>query len=260
MSIITDQRAVIPAAVFPTDGQTTVLAHATLLGPTGNIRARDIYGSCCHLNIFVTNGAFYGGQNARTFSMVTQHDINLIVSILKSDLVQSVNAAFQTQVRTNEMLISPIPCTPTLITDHPAGTEAAQVSVTLNETCIGEAYNAQAFNTLVTQTTSHAAMSLLGADYSLIGNVRTSSIKSIVEDQKRGAITLQVKGTGVWFYRLHQQQIEQFKNMIARKSDTQAKAILLNASGIADVSLSIKNGTMVPTDKSRISFVIMQPE
>jgi hypothetical protein len=191
---------------------------------------------------------------------VRQQDIDAAVSILKSDLVQSVNAAFQTQVRINEMLVSPVPCTPTLITDHTPGTETTQVRVTLNEICTGEAYNVQAFDTLVTQTTFQTAMTLLGTDYSLIGNVRTSIIKSIEEDQKRGAITLQVKETGVWFYRLRQQQVEQFKNMIAGKSDTQAKAILYNATGVDTVSLSIKNGTMVPMDKNSISFVIMQPE
>jgi len=260
VSIITDQRAVIPAAVFPTDGQVTVSAHATLVGPIGNIRVGDIYGACCRLNIFATNGVFLGGQNVQTFPIVTQQDIDATVSTLKTNLTQSVNAAFQSQVRTNETLVSPVACPPTVATDHPTGTEATQVRVTLNETCSGEVYNSQAFNTLVTQATLQAAMTLLGADYSLMGNVQASIIKSTVEDQQRGVITLQVKGTGIWLYRLRQQQLEQFKNMIAGKGNAQAKAILLKETGVSSVSLSIKNGTMVPTDKNRISFVIVQPE
>ena len=259
VSVITDQRAVIPPAVFPTDGQTTVSAHATLPGPIGNIRARDIYGACCRLNVFATNGVFHGGQNARTFSKVTQHDIDATVSMLKSSLTQSIDAAFQAQVSPSETLVSSVPCTPTMTTDYPVGTETTHVSITLNEMCAGEVYNTQAFNTLVTQTTSQTAMKQLGADYSLIGNVKASVLQSIVEDQKQGIITLQVKGTGLWLYQLRQQQLEQFKYMIAGKSDTQAKAILLTATGVCAVSLSITSGTMVPTDKSRISFVIVQP-
>lgn len=258
VSVVTDQKAVIPPAVFPTDGQTTVSAHAALPGFTGNIRAGDIYGSCCRLNVFATNGVFRGGQNARAFSIVTQQDIDATVSMLKSNLDPSVNAAFQVQVRTGETLIKPIPCTLTVTTDHPTGTEATQANVTLSEICTGEVYDSQAFDTLVKQTTSQAAIKQLGADYSLTGNIQASIIQGTVKDQKQGIITLHVKGAGVWLYRLHQQQLEQFKSMIAGKSTVQAKAILLSSLGVNAVSLSIKNGTIVPADKNRISFIIMQ--
>ena len=53
-----------PAAIMPTEGQTTILGHAGTPGPQGNIRAGDLYGACCRLNVFVTNGAFHGGQDA----------------------------------------------------------------------------------------------------------------------------------------------------------------------------------------------------
>jgi len=260
VQIVTDQNAAIPSAIFPTDGQTTVSAHATLSGPVGNIRAGDMYGSCCRLNVFATNGVFRGGQNARTFSIVTQQDIDATVSMLKRNLAQSMNAAFQAQVRTSETLIKPIPCTPTMATDHPTGTEATQASVTLNETCTGEVYNAQAFDTLVTQTTSQAATKQLGADYSLTGDVQTTITRSSMKDQNQGILTLQVKGVGVWFYRFRQQQLEQIKSIIAGKSLEQAKAILLHSAGVNTASLSIKNGMVLPADKKRISFVIVQPE
>ncbi len=259
VSVVTDRNAVIPAAVLPTDGQTTVLAHATITGPAGNIRAGDMYGACCRLNIFATNGVFRGGQNAHTFSIVTQQDIYVAVSMLKSNLAQSINAAFQAQVRTSETLVTPVPCTPNVTTDHPTGTEVTQVSVTLNETCTGEVYNTRAFDTLLAQITSQAATKQLGADYSLTSDVQVSIIQSTVKDQKQGAITLQVKGAGVWFYRLRRQQLEQFKSMIAGKSIVQAKAVLLHTVGVNAVSLSIKNGTAVPADKNRISFVVVQP-
>ena len=259
VAVVTDQNAVIPPALFPTDGQATVLAHAILSGSVGNIRAGDIYGACCRLNIFATNGAFHGGQHVRTFSKVTQQDIDATVSMIKSNLTRSIDGAFQAQVPTSETLLSSVPCTLTVTTDYPVGTEATRVSITLNETCTAEVYNTHAFDMLVTKSTSQIAMKQLGADYSLMGNVRASITQSTVKDQKQGVITLQVKGTGHWLYRLRQQQLEQFKNMIAGKSDAQAKALLLNATGVDTVSLSIKNGTMVPTDKNRISFAIVQP-
>ena len=190
---------------------------------------------------------------------MTQQDIDATVSMIKSNLTRSIDGAFQAQVPTSETLLSSVPCTLTVTTDYPVGAETTHVSITLNETCAGEVYNTQAFERLVTQITSQTAMNQLGSDYILVGNVQASVLQSTVKDQKQGAITLQVKGTGHWLYRLRQQQLEQFKNMIAGKSDAQAKALLLNATGVDTVSLSIKNGTMVPTDKNRISFAIVQP-
>ena len=39
VQVVTVQDAILPAAVLPTDGQATVVAHAMPIGPTGNIRA-----------------------------------------------------------------------------------------------------------------------------------------------------------------------------------------------------------------------------
>jgi len=93
IQVLTDQAVIISAALMPTEGQVTVSAHATLPGPQGNIRAGDIYGACCRLNVFVASGAFHGGQDARTYQSVAPQDINSTAS-LKSSLDQSVQAVF----------------------------------------------------------------------------------------------------------------------------------------------------------------------
>ncbi len=98
VQVVNDRDAVIPPAVFPIDGQATVSAHAATIGPGGNIRAGDIYGPCCRLNVFATNGAFHGGQDARTYPIVTAQDIKGTATSLENDLEKSIEADLQTQV------------------------------------------------------------------------------------------------------------------------------------------------------------------
>jgi hypothetical protein len=78
-------------------------------GPAGNITSHDIYGPCCHLNVFVANGTFRGGQDARTYPVATEQDISTVATSLKASLDQSVQTALQTQVHSDETLITPPP-------------------------------------------------------------------------------------------------------------------------------------------------------
>ena len=76
VEVVTLQDTVIPAGTLATNGQITVTAQAVNVGPQGNIAAGDIYGKCCRDDVFVSNSPFHGGQDARSYHMVTQQDIN----------------------------------------------------------------------------------------------------------------------------------------------------------------------------------------
>src|SRR5258708_13915119 len=65
VQVVTDQDAMIPAVVYPTLGQTTAPAHAVIGGPPGNIKAGQIYGPCCPLNLSPVNPPFPRPQQAR---------------------------------------------------------------------------------------------------------------------------------------------------------------------------------------------------
>jgi len=116
--VVTEQGAVIPAGSLATNGQATVAAHTLLTGTEGNIRAGDIYGPCCTLNVFAANTPFSGGQAARSYSMVTQRDIDRAVTALTTILEQSEQAASQSQVHPDERLLTPLACTPQVTTRH----------------------------------------------------------------------------------------------------------------------------------------------
>src|SRR5262249_13387516 len=68
VKVVTEQQAALPAAISPTEGQVSVVAHATTPGPGGNIEADDIHGPCCRAYVLALNqAAFTGGQDARVF-------------------------------------------------------------------------------------------------------------------------------------------------------------------------------------------------
>ncbi len=258
VAVVTLQDAMIPAGTLATNGQITVPAQAVNIGPQGNIAANDIYGKCCRDNVFVSNGSFRGGQNARSYQMVTQQDINAVASSLKASLDQGVQAALSQQVQSNETLVTPVPCATAVTPDHKAGSEATQVSITVSETCTGEVYTTNALHNLLVQTMTQQATKQLGTGYSPVGDLQTSITKAMI-NTRQGTATLQVKVISMWMYQFSQAQQDQMKLTIRGKSKDEAIALLLHMPGIQTVSISIKNGNAIPTDIQRIhlNFVIL---
>ncbi len=65
VEIVTAAPAVTPAGNPPIEGEATVPAHATTIGPQGNIAPLDLNGLCCMAGISVKNAAaFHDGQDA----------------------------------------------------------------------------------------------------------------------------------------------------------------------------------------------------
>ena len=139
--------------------------------------ANDLYGKCCRDNVFVSNGPFRGGQDARSYRMVTQQNITSAVSNVKASLDQSVQAALSQQVQPNETLVTPVPCTSTVTSDHKAREEASHVQVTVSEACTGEVYETNAMHDLLVQSMTKQATSKSGEGYGLVGDIRQMSLK-----------------------------------------------------------------------------------
>jgi Baseplate J-like protein len=257
VAVVTLQDAVIPAGTLATNGQVTVPAQAVNAGPQGNIAANDLYGKCCRDNVFVSNGPFRGGQNARSYQMVTQQDISAVASSLKASLDQGVQAALSQQIHSNETLVTPVPCATTVTPDHQAGSEAAQVSITVSEICTREAYDTGALHDLLMQKTTQQAAKQLGEGYRLVGDFQTSIAQAML-NTRQGTATLQVKISSTWVYQFSQAQQDQIKLMIRGKSKDEAITLLLHMPGVQTVSISTKNGNVIPTDVQRIHLVFVE--
>ena len=257
VSVVTEQDALVPAAVMPTEGQVTVVAHATLAGPQGNIGAGAIYGACCRLDVFVANGAFTGGQNAQTYQTVTHQDVQGVVTRLVPSLMQSVQAALQTQVHPNETLLTPLACMQQVTPAPQVGMQAATVSVTVHETCTGMTYLTQDVTTLATQDATHKASTQFGTGYTTTG-VQTI-ITQVIPDA-HGTLDLHVTSHSLWMAQMSDMQQQALKTMLAGTSQAQATALLLHLTGVQSVSLTFSHGTTLPKDTTRIALLIIEPQ
>ncbi len=137
--VITDETATIPAGTLTTNGSASVLAHAVDYGPAGNIPADDIYGACCRLLVQAVNSQFTGGHNAKDYPLVTKADIATATSNLLAQ-VQAEMSLRKDNLGPGETLVTPVPCTTHTASNHQAGDEAAQVVVTVNQSCSPSAY------------------------------------------------------------------------------------------------------------------------
>ena len=252
--VVTEQDAVIPAASMPTEGQATISAHAVQVGPAGNIKGGEIYGACCRLNVFVANGPFTGGQNARTFPMVTQSDLDTATRTLQASMTLSTTASLRAELHQGEANTPPT-CTTKITSDHKVGEEAIKVSTTLTATCTASAYQTQDVQTQMKAHLTQATQAQLGDGYSMA----TDPVITVEKSRMQGnLLTLLVKGQAAMAYQF-QEQLQRIKQHLAGMSKAQATAWLAHLPGVGSVSIDI-NGTdttTLPRDTSAIHCTIL---
>ena len=254
VQVVTDASAVVPPANPPTQGQATVPAHALETGAAGNIRAYSIYGACCRAYILVENtAAFIGGEQARTFQAVTQSDLDAATNSLKTSLMQSMNAAFEAQLQQGEASAPP-DCAIRTASDHRAGEEGSQASVTVTATCVAQAYQTQEAQAQVTQSLTAAARRQLGDGYVLTGDPRITVTDAYASGS---ALRLDVKAQATMAYQFGQGQLQAIRSRIAGMDKAQATAWLARQRGVRAVSIDVSAGTALPQDVSAIRCTLL---
>jgi hypothetical protein len=258
--IVTDQDANIPASNLPQVGQTTVSAHVVNAGSKGNIQAYDINQGCCATAIKAVNtSAFYGGQDERSYTSVTQHDIHSISTVLKTTLASSITGALQGQLRPQEQLAL-LPCSPDISSDHQPGEEATSVTVTVSETCSAIAYNTQELATKATVYLTTQAQHKSGAGYSLFGTPQVQVTQVTLSSTTPHLVFLSFKATGTWIYGISQLAQQQIKRLIAGKTTQQVQKLLAALPGIAQSTIRFSGFgdiTRLPKQSKNIHLTII---
>jgi hypothetical protein len=260
IQVVTDQDANIPAGNPPSYGQVSVSAHAINAGVSGNIPSYDINQACCATSVLVKNmQPFYGGQDERTYTTVTQKDIHSISTVLKTTLAQSITGALQGQLKPDEQLLK-VPCTPIVTSDHPIGAEATQVNVTVSETCSAIAYNSQELQTKATTFLIIQARHKTGAGYSLFGAVHVSVKQASVSSTPHPLVFLSFSASGTWIYGISKPSQEQITHLIAGKTTQQAQELLSSLPGIEQASIRLSgfgDATRIPKTTGYIHVIVM---
>jgi len=260
VQVVTEQAAVIPAAVPPVEGQVTVPAHAVQGGPQGNIAVRDINTLCCVTGVAVENlVAFTGGEQAYEYPAVSQRDVEGVSEPLATTLTHNAQSAFQAQVHPDEQEVAPPQCISIVHADHPVGSEATLVTVLVAVTCRGEVYNAQEAKVMAAALFAQQATQQLGPGYSVVDGMTTDITRVRLLYQRRGTLVLAMQVEGVWAYQLSEKRLHALARLIAGKSIIQAKALLLEMQGVRAVTIVFtgSSSSTLPVNPDQITMRLL---
>jgi len=161
-------------------------------------------------------------------------------------------------VRTGEQLASPAQCHPALHTDHPVGSEATRVTISLSVTCQAEVYDAQAVQQLASTALGEQARTSLGAGYSVQGPIKTSVTQVATTEAAHGTLSLLVDAQGTWSYQFSSTEITHLSRQIAGLPRQQAIHLLKQDGHIQAVSITQTwNATDIPTDPAHIQVMVL---
>jgi hypothetical protein len=259
VELVTDQVAYLPAANLPDVGIATVPAQAVQVGPQGNIAPLDLNGLCCVAGVSVKNtDASVGGQNARDYPAVPRQDVETVVGPESSTLTQLAQTSLQGQIRPNEQLASPAQCHPALHIDHPIGSEATHVTITLSVICQAEVYDQQAVQQIASATLGEQARTKLGAGYSVQGAIKTTVSQVVTTEAAHGTLSLLVTAQGTWSYQFSSAHINQLSRRIAGLPRQQALHLLKHDPNIQAVNITETwNATNLPSDPAHIQVMVL---
>lgn len=199
---------------------------------------------------------FTGGQDPQTYTAVAQSDINNAASDLESANKPSPQQVLQSQIKPNEQLIGTPQCTPKVSSDHKAGDQATQVTVTVTFTCTGEVYDHDGALMMATNLLMQQAATDPGAGYVLVGKIKAAITTATLGNQ--GTVTITTTAEGLWAYQFTQAQQQALAHLIAGKSKTEAQQLLAAQTGVASAMIQISsgNGQTLPSDPSKITIVV----
>jgi Baseplate J-like protein len=259
VAIVTTQDATIPKGDPGSGyGTLTVPAQAATAGTSGNIPAGDVT-ITINNGLLVRNNPFSGGQNARTYTTVTQQDINKISTPLKTTLAKSIQGALQGQLRPQEQL-QLLPCRPIEITDHQPGEEATSVKVTVSETCSAIAYSTQKLQTKATAFLATQAQQKAGAGYSLFGTPHVTVTQASLSSTTPHLVFLSFTASSTWIYGISAAAQQQIKTVLAGKTTKQAEQLLAALPGIEQVSIHFSgfgDESRIPKQENNIHLSII---
>ncbi|HEU5199387.1 MAG TPA: hypothetical protein VFU32_07110, partial [Ktedonobacterales bacterium] len=204
-----------------------------------------------------SHGAFTGGTDPQTYTVVAQSDIDNAASSLEQAHQPNADQVIQSKLASGEQEIGgTAQCSPNVTSDHSAGDQASTVTVTVIFTCNGEAYSPKDAIDFAKQLLANDAQSKFGAQYALVGQINSTVVSSSAGDQ--GTENLVVSASGVWAYQFSAPDQQTLAGLIAGKTTQQAKQTLMAQQGVADVSIQITGGSgqTLPTKAQEIKIEI----
>lgn len=253
-------------------GSVTVNASANPAGQSGNISANDINGryniyqsdqSNSSIPIGIANiqntDAFTGGQDASDYTYVQQQDIDGATNPLIAQLTPTAQQQAQQQLQPDEQLVKNITCSNNVNSDHQVQDITKLVTVTVQATCNGIAYNKQDLLTAASNAQKADEIAQYGTTYQLSGDITTGT-PNLNTSSQDGAIVYEVPTDGIWVFQIDKAQQQELAHTIAGHRQQDATNQLLEHKGIKSVLITVTSsiGTLLPSSPDNIKFTIVQ--
>jgi Baseplate J-like protein len=257
--VVTDAAAIIPAArptTPPTYGAMSVPAHALVPGAAGNITASDLDQACCATSVLAENLApFTGGQDAQTYHVVAQADIDTTLRQLTPEVQEAVQARLRAALHAGEQL-APLPCQQHWTSSARAGQAASHVRVTFTIRCQGVVYQSAAIQARASTWLVQQGLRQTGMAVRIVGEVRVS-LSSVALTQNEAILTFAASAMLMPDWKSH--DLQHLTASVAGKTPADATAWLRRQAGLREAHVIVFGGTALPDDPARIHIVIELP-
>ena len=266
VQIVNEQSVWLPAGNPPALGTASVPAQAVQPGSLGNIAAGTLNGVCgvCGVSgVAVKNTQdFGGGQDAQTYTVVQQQDIDGAATPLVATLTLKARARLRQGLQpTERMLEVTRQCAARVEGTPAAGSRATAGQVRVSATCTAVAYDQVA--------AAHTASALFisgkgrqfGDRYRLRLPVSTAISSAEVADRQHGTVTVRVRVTGRWVYQISRGDLLRLAQRLEGQWPQQAQDLLTSAPGVQAASIDAPGGGWLPLpgDPHRIRLVVSPP-
>lgn len=254
------QTVVVPGRAHGSNGTASGSGTAVQVGLKGNLAAGALNVSCCGGLVSVSNPvAFSGGGDAQVIHLVAQSDLDGVQTALLPGLETQATQQIDGRLALDEGRAGTPTFRVTVNASSPVGSEATQVSVSINVTASAFIYNTRFVNQLASQLLTSEARQTLGAAYTLYqlrGNFTMPPL-SVEQQGSAGRVYLSVAISGVWTYAITTAMQEQWKQAIKGKSLTFAQNYLHAQPGVSSVRiLPSSDANSLPADAGAIVFVV----
>src|SRR5712692_7686937 len=258
IQIVTDQTVTIQPGVSPAAGSASVSAHARQAGVLGNVGPLTIHGPCSPCGgtaLAVKNlRPFLGGQDAQTFTVVTQANLDNVAHGHAPELVNQSQIVLGRQLHQGEQVGTPIGCTEHLTSEPGVGAKATLVSVEITETCTALAFDPQGIGHRAATLFRSQVERSLDAHLTLAGPI-TTHIQAAVVERTPDTLSISVQVAGRWVYQLSPTAQSRLIQQLEGLPCEQALAFLSAAPGIKQASIEgIGKNDLLPRDPARLTI------
>lgn len=252
-----DVRVRIPSREGNTPGRANGPATAIQPGRSGNLPP----GNFNSPSPFVTVAnftAFSGGSDTNVAHLITQNDLDNVKKELTPGLQQKALQAISGQVHDDEVQAGKPEYDIKVTSDHPVGTQAAQVVVTIIVTATALIYNSHVARDLAQQLLIRKAAQAPGTHYQLRGSPDITE-PTVAQQDTDKRLYLNIHASGLWAYGVTASEENLWRQAIQGASVTLAQNYLNTRPGITSAQIQLPfNTTTLPTGGDQIVFIVVQ--